>query len=148
MVAMDTSEAFDVQSSKLGKAAPAPRAGRRVRAGFPFAAMVLLVTALASLLACADLQRWHEQYAWLEVNWPWRLVALFGGAGVAGGLIGCGYLFVSSASWRTRLVAPIAGVLASQLAVLILVAPGPMWRIVFAVAVLLATTVLFRLGAE
>jgi hypothetical protein len=32
--------------------------------------------------------------------------------------------------------------------VLILIAPGPIWRTTFAVGVLLAAAVLFRLGAE
>jgi hypothetical protein len=119
-----------------------------MRAGFPLASLVLLVTVLASLLACADVDRWREQYSWLADDWPWRLVALFGGAGLMGGLIGCAYLFVGGVSWRTRLLAPIAGIVAAQIGVLILVAPGSIWTTIFAVGVLLACTVIVRLGAE
>lgn len=127
---------------------PPDQSERSTRAGFPLASLVLLITVLASLLACADLDRWRQQYWWISQNWPWRIVALFGGAGLIGALIGCAYLFVGGVSWRTRLLAPLAGIVAAQIGVLILVAPGSIWRTVFAVGVLLACTVLIRIGAE
>jgi uncharacterized integral membrane protein len=105
---------------------------RRMRAGFPLASLALLVTVLACLLACADLDRWREHYVWLAEDWPWRLVAIFGGACLIGGLIGCTYLFVRGFRWRTRLVG----------------APGSMWQVIFAIGVLLAGTIVIRLGAE
>jgi hypothetical protein len=115
---------------------------------FPLAALALLITGFAALLACADVQRWREQYSWLSENWPWRLVGLFGGAAIFGGIIGAGFMFKSKMRWRARLLAPVAGILAGEIGALILVAPGPIWRTIFAVVVLLGTAVLFRLGAE
>jgi hypothetical protein len=68
--------------------------------------------------------------------------------GLFGGLIGLAHVFFSPAAGRARWIAPFAGILAGQLGVLILVAPGPMWRTLFAITVLLGTTILLRLGAE
>lgn len=121
---------------------------RGSRGSFPLASLALLVTVLAAALACTDLARLHEQYEWLKVSWPWRLVSLLGAAGLFGGLIGVGQLFLSGARGRARWIAPLAGVLAGQVGVLILLAPGPMWRTLFAIGVLLTATVVFRLGAE
>ena len=118
------------------------------RGSFPFASLALLVTVLAAALACTDLDRLQVQYAWLSVSWPWRLVALLGSAGVFGGLIGVGQMLLSGARGRARWVAPLAGMLAGQVGVVLLLAPGPMWRTLFAIGVLLAATILFRLGAE
>jgi hypothetical protein len=118
------------------------------RGSFPFASLALLVTVLAAALACTDLDRLQAQYAWLSVSWPWRLVALLGIAGLFGGMIGVAQIFVSGVRGRARWVAPLAGMLAGQVGVVILLAPGPMWRTLFAIGVLLAATILFRLGAE
>jgi hypothetical protein len=118
------------------------------RGSFPLASLGLLVTVFAAALACTDLHRWEQQYAWLSQDWPWRLVALFGGVGLFGGLIGLAHLFFSTTVGRARWIAPFAGILAGQLGVLILIAPGPLWRTLFAIAVLLGTTILLRLGAE
>ncbi len=120
----------------------------RARARFPLASLALLVTALASALACIDLARWHEQSAWLAAGWPWRPVLLFGGAGLVGAMFGLPYLFDSRLSWRSRLVAPAAGVLAGAVGLLVLMAPGPIWRTILVVGVLLAMVTVFRLGAE
>lgn len=124
------------------------RPARQVKSAYPLTSLALLVTMLACLLACTDLDRWREQYEWLKEEWPWRIVALFGGAGLFGGLIGVVYLFAASTSWRSGLLAVAAGVLAGEIGVLILVAPGPIWRTIFAVGVLVATAVIFRLDAE
>jgi hypothetical protein len=118
------------------------------RGSFPLASLALLVTVLAAALACTDLDRLQQQYEWLKVWWPWRVVLLLGAAGVFGGIIGVAQLFLSGARGRARWVAPLAGVLAGQVGVLILLAPGPLWRTLFAIGVLLTATVLFRLGAE
>jgi hypothetical protein len=120
----------------------------RSRGSFPLASLALLVTVLAAALACTDLDRLQQQYEWLKVWWPWRLVLLLGGAGIFGAIIGVAQLFFSGVRGRARWVAPLAGVLAGQVGVLILLAPGPMWRTLFAIGVLLAATVVFRLGAE
>jgi hypothetical protein len=120
----------------------------RPRGGFPLASLALLITVFAVALACTDLDRWNRQYSWLSQDWPWRLVALFGGVGLVGGLIGVAHLFFAGVRGRARWLAPLAGVLASQVCVFILVAPGPLWRTMFAIGVLLGTTIVFRLGAE
>jgi hypothetical protein len=119
-----------------------------MKSSFPFAALALLVTVCASLLVCADAERWRQQYGWLSEDWPWRLLAVFGGAALFGAIVGIGFMFASRASWRVRFMAPIAGILAGQIGILLLIAPGPIWRTIFAVSILVGTAVLFRLGAE
>jgi hypothetical protein len=121
---------------------------QHTRGSFPLTSLALLITVFAAALACTDLSRWDQQYAWLSENWPWRLVAVFGGVGLFGGLIGVAHLFFAGVKGRARWIAPIAGVLAGEVGVLILVAPGPIWRTLFAISVLLCTTILLRLGAE
>jgi hypothetical protein len=125
-----------------------PQVASRTRSSFPLASLALLITVFAAALACTDVDRWRQQYAWLSQGWPWRLVALLGGVGLFGGLVGVVHMSVSAARGRARWIAPLAGVLAGQVGVLILVAPGPIWRTLFAIAVLLGTTIVLRLGAE
>jgi hypothetical protein len=126
---------------------PSPVAGR-ARSSYPLASLGLLITVFAAALACTDVNRMQQQYAWLSVNWPWRVVALLGGVGLFGAAIGVVYMFVSAARGRARWIAPLAGILAGQVGALLLVAPGPLWRTLFAIAVLLGTTIVLRLGAE
>lgn len=123
-------------------------AASRLQSGYPLASLALLVTLLACVFACTDLEQWGRQYEWLKEDWPWRLVALFGGAGLFGGLIGSVYVFVLSSTWRSGLLALAAGIVAGMLGALILVAPGPIWRTLVAVCVLMGTAVVFRLDAE
>jgi hypothetical protein len=118
------------------------------KAGFPLASLALLVTVLACLLASADVDRWHKQYAWFAENGYWKLVAVFGAAGVFGGIVGLIYMFGSSAGWRTRKIAPFTGVLAGGTGLLILLAPGAMWRTILSVSILLTAVVLLRLDAD
>jgi hypothetical protein len=119
-----------------------------MRAKFPFASLALLITGFACLLVSTDVDRWREQYAWLSDKWPWRMIALFGGAAVFGALIGIGFMFASKSRWRARLLAPLAGILAAELGALILVAPGPIWRTIVGVVVLIGAATLFRIDAE
>ena len=119
-----------------------------MRTSFPLASLALLITCFAALLACTDLDRWREQYTWLSQNWPWRMVALFGGAAIFGAIIGIAFMFTSKVRWRTRMLAPVAAIFAAEIGTLILVAPGPLWRTIFAVMVLVITAILFRLDAE
>jgi hypothetical protein len=118
-----------------------------MKSGFPLASLALLITVFAALLVCADVDRWNEQYAWMTEK-PWRAFAIFGGAALVGALIGVIFMFVTTLRWRARLLAPLAGIFAGELGVLILVAPGPIWRTIFAVGVLISTAIVFRLGAE
>jgi hypothetical protein len=119
-----------------------------MKAKFPIASLALLITGIACLLVSTDVDRWREQYVWLSQNWPWRMLGLFGGASVIGGLIGVGFMFTPKTNWAARLLAPVAGMLAAVMGALILVAPGPIWRTIVGVAVLLCTAALFRAGAE
>jgi hypothetical protein len=119
-----------------------------VKAKFPLAALALLITGCACLLVSTDVDRWREQFVWLSENWPWRVLALFGGAAIFGALIGAALMFTSRAPWKLRFLAPIAGMLAAQFAVLVLVAPGPIWRTILGILVLISTATVFRLGAE
>ena len=116
--------------------------------GFSLASLGMLVTVVAAAFACLDLERWQKQYALLSQDWPWRLVALLGAAGLFGGLIGVLHLFFLASSGRARWIAPPAGILAGVIGALLVVAPGPIWRTLFAISVLLLTTVLLRAGAE
>jgi hypothetical protein len=121
---------------------------QRSAAGFPIAALALLITTCACLLASADLKRWHEQYQALSANGSWWFTILAGSAGLIGGVIGLVGLIFSRASWRLRLLAPPAGILAGETGLFLLLAPGPVWRTIFAVGVLLGAAILFRLDAD
>ena len=121
---------------------------QRPRAGFPLASLALLVTVLACLLASADVDQWRKQYAWFVENGLWKLVAIFGAAGVFGGIVGVIYMFSGSAGWRTRRLAPFTGVLAGAMGLLILLAPGEMWRTILSVSILLTAAVLLRLDVD
>ena len=132
----------------LGTDSTAEQSPRRRAAGFPIAALALLITTCACLLASADLKRWHEQYRMLSANGSWWFIILVGVAGLIGGFVGLISLFFSRTSWRVRLLAPPAGILAGETGLFILLAPGPVWRTIFAVAVLLGAAILFRIDAD
>jgi hypothetical protein len=117
-------------------------------AGFPIAALALLITTCACLLVSADTKRLREQYLAISAIDSWLFIILVGVAGLIGGLVGLSALFFSRTSWRVRLLAPPAGILAGETGLFILLAPGPVWRTIFAVAVLLAAAILFRLDAD
>src|SRR5687767_12506910 len=121
---------------------PVKRDASRSQAGFPLASLALLITVFAAALACTDLNRWERQYAWLSQEWPWRLVGVVGGSAVFGGLIGITQLFFLASSGRTRWIAPLAGIVTGLIGALILIAPGPIWRTLFAISVMLVTAVL------
>jgi hypothetical protein len=113
------------------------------------ASLALLITALACLMACADISRWKIQYAKLLAESVWWVVGLFGGAAALGAIVGGIYSFAGRhATWRTRLMAPFAGILAGEATVLVLVAPGAIWRTVLSVSILLVAAVLFRIDAD
>lgn len=120
----------------------------RVRGRFPLSSLALLITALACLLACVDIERWNVQYEKLRSGGAWQVVALFAGAGLFGGVIGLFYALSRRSGWRALFAAPIMGMLAAVAGVLILLAPGAMWKTVFVVAVMLMAAVVFRLDAD
>jgi hypothetical protein len=121
---------------------------QRSAAGFPIASLALVITTCACLLASADIKRWHELYRALSADGSWWFVILASAAGLVGGLIGLISLTFSCTNWRVRLLAPVAGILAGETGLFILLAPGPVWRTVFAVIILLGASVLCRLGAD
>jgi hypothetical protein len=110
--------------------------------------LALLVTAVAVLLVSLDLERCYSQLARLTEREPGYLIGLVASATIIGGLVGIVRLFVDGFSWRRLLLAPLGGCLAGLVAVLIIVSPGPFWRTVLAVGLLLVTTNLLRLEAE
>ena len=69
-------------------------------------------------------------------------------AGLIGGFVGLISLIFSRTSWRVRLLAPPAGILAGETGLFILMAPGPVWRTIFVVGILLGAAIVFRLDAD
>lgn len=120
----------------------------RPQTGFPLASLALLVTVFACVLASADIDRLSKQLVWFDEHGNWRLIALVGAASVFGGLIGFIYMFGGIAGWRGRKMAPLAGLLAGAAGVLILLAPGAVWRTILAVSVLLTTVILIRIDTD
>lgn len=116
--------------------------------GFSLAAMALLVTTFMTLFASSDFPRLRQQYAALTATDYWAFVGLFVGAAIVGGLIGLLHLFIHGFTWRMLWFAPLSGALAAEVGMLILIAPGPLWRTLLAAALLLGTTNLLRWGAE
>src|SRR5215216_3274869 len=101
------------RTMRLSDSKPEPSPPRSA-AGFPIAALALLITTCACLLASADMKRWHEQYRALSADGSWSLVILVGAAGLIGGFVGLISLFFARTSWRIRLLAPLAGILAGE----------------------------------
>jgi hypothetical protein len=99
-------------------------------------------------LASTDITRWHEQYRTLSADGSWWFVILVGAAGLIGGFIGLIGLIFSRTNWQVRLLAPLAGILAGETGLFIMLAPGPIWRTIFAVGILLGASVLCRLDAD
>jgi hypothetical protein len=84
----------------------------------------------------------------LTASGPWWLALLIAVAGILGGIIGLVRALISRASWRMWVLAPLGGIVAGEVALFVLLAPGPVWRTIFATAVLIGASVLFRLDAD
>jgi hypothetical protein len=121
---------------------------QRSRAGSPIAALALLMAVFGCLLGSADIHRWLELYHELNAPGSWWFVGLTIGAGVVGGAIGIIGIFLSRSSWRMRLLALPAGILAGEIGLFMLLATGPIWRSLFAIAVMLVAALIFRLDAD
>ena len=124
------------------------RTRRRERGGFPLASLALLVSVFACLLACIDFGQLRKSLTQLRANNLGSLVAAVVAAGILGSVVGLGYLFGRRPSWKQRFLAPVAGIVAAEIGLMILLAPGAMWRTVFAICILLAAVALFRLNAD
>src|SRR3954468_6476474 len=92
---------------------------QRSQGGFPIAALGLLITVFACLLVCADIPRWNEQYRELTATGPWWLAILVAIAGTVGAMIGLVRALVSRSSWRMRVLAPLGGMIAGEVALLV-----------------------------
>lgn len=119
----------------------------KTRGGFPLASLALLITVFACLFASADINQMRKQYEWFAENGIWKLVAVFGMAGIFGSFIGLTYMVVGG-GWRDRKLAPVTGFLAGVTGLFLLLAPGAMWRTILSISVLLTTVVLLRLDAD
>ena len=84
----------------------------------------------------------------LTAKGPLPAVFTLSSGALFGSFVGLIYLIAGRANWRARLRAPFAGLLAGLIGILLLLAPGPIWRTTFAVGVLLVASVVCRLGAE
>jgi hypothetical protein len=116
--------------------------------GFSLSSLALLVTACAVFLTAIDIHFLSEQIERIWSREPLSLVLVFLGAALIGAIVGIVRLFVDGFSWRLLVFAPLVGCLVSVVAVLVLLAPGPLWRTLLAVGMLLAATNVLRLSAE
>lgn len=115
---------------------------------FSLSSLVLFVTILACQLVCFDIERFRQQYAFVADKGHGAVVMLFGGAAMIGGAIGVACRFRHLRNWRMWLFALIAGALAGEASLLILMAPTELWRTVCATSVLLITAIVMQLSAE
>lgn len=121
---------------------------RRRAFKFSLSSLVLFVTILACQLVCFDIERFRQQYAIVADKGHGAVVMLFGGAAMIGGVMGVACQFRRLRNWRTWLFAPLAGAIAGEASLLILMAPTELWRTVFAISVLLVTATLMQLSAD
>jgi hypothetical protein len=120
----------------------------RVTGGFSLATLALLVTVCAVILTSVDIHRCQEQLSKFWETDQGFVVVVFALAGLVGGLIGFFRVIIDDFTWPMLFAAMVGGTLAGLAAVLILVAPGPLWRSLLAIGLLLATTNILRLGSE
>ena len=120
----------------------------RMRGGFSLASLALFVTACAVFLTAIDVERCRRQLGQMWFDDSGLVMAMFVAAVIFGGLVGLARKFVSRFRWRMLVFAPLTGGLVGAAAGPILIAPGPLWRSLVAVGLLLATTNFLRLGAE
>ena len=129
--------------------------------GFSLASLAMLITVVAVMLASADAELWKKQYDWLAtqgpvapLSWFWIFITvqpavlLFGGGLILGALVGLVHWWADGFRWRTLVFATLGGALTGCIGILILVAPGPIWRSLACIVVLMMTINLLRLTAE
>ncbi|MFO0791307.1 MAG: hypothetical protein U0805_17750 [Pirellulales bacterium] len=81
-------------------------------------------------------------------NEPFWLIALFAAAAVLGAFIGMISLGRRARSWWLFFVSPFIGMLAGEVSLVILLAPGALWRTVVAITVLLAAAICIKITAD
>jgi hypothetical protein len=118
------------------------------RSRFSLASLGLTVTVLAMMLASANMEYSREALTKLVRDHSWQLVAMLAGATIIGVGGGLAHALTAGLRWRALLYAPILGALAGGLGVMVLIAPGSLKQTVIAIAVILGSTLVFRLGAE
>ena len=117
------------------------QAAVRKGGGFSLASLALLVTACAVFLTAIDVDRCRQQLSRMWSTDSSFVIGIFIAAAIVGGLIGFFRLFFAPFNLRLLLFAPLV-------AILVLIAPGPLWRSILAILLLLATVNIFRLGSE
>ena len=124
------------------------QAAVRKGGGFSLASLALLVTACAVFLTAIDVDRCRQQLSRMWSTDSSFVIGIFFAAAIVGGLIGFFRLFFAPFNLRLLLFAPLAGCLVGVVAILVLIAPGPLWRSILAILLLLATVNTLRLGSE
>jgi hypothetical protein len=118
----------------------------RVEGGYPLAAVVLLVTTVAALLACIDMPRVRQGIAVLDVQVQ-HIVGL-GAVVVSGAAIG-GILGLTRPRWiRGALFGASTGAVTALMLILLTVAPANLWQCLSAMALLVATSIVVRWKAR
>jgi hypothetical protein len=125
-----------------------PRGSAASRSSYSLASLALMVTVLAMVLASVNFDHCLQQITKLVQERSWALVVLFVCAAIVGAFVGFAQMLFHGFSWRALLVSLVSGVLAGGLGAMLLIAPGSIPQSLIAVAVILGTTLAFRLGVE
>jgi hypothetical protein len=125
-----------------------PRGTSPSRNSYSLASLALLVTVIAMVLASLNFDRCLQQITKLIQERSSALVVLFVCAAIVGAVVGFAQMLFHGFSWRALLVSLVSGGLAGGLGAMLLVAPGSIGQSLIAVAVILGTTLAFRLGVE
>jgi hypothetical protein len=125
-----------------------PRGSSAPRSSYSLASLALMVTVLAMVLASVNFGQCLLQITKLVQERSWALVILFVGAAIVGAVVGFAHMLFHGFSWRALLVSLVSGTFAGGLGAMLLIAPGSIRQSLIAVAVILGTTLAFRLGVE
>jgi hypothetical protein len=125
-----------------------PGSLERENGGYSLASLALVVTVCVVFLASIDIHRCRELLAREWTSNSEDLIVGFAVAAVLGGIIGFVWLIFTPFSWRKLVLAPVCGGATGAAAVLVFIAPAPIWQMLMAIVLLLATTNLLRLGFD
>jgi hypothetical protein len=125
-----------------------PRGLPAHRSSYSLASLALMVTVLAMVLASVNFGQCLQQITKLFQERPLVLAILFASSAIIGAVVGFTHLLFHGFSWRALLVSLVSGALAGGLGAMLTLAPGSIQTSLIAVAVILGTTLAFRLGVE